>query len=327
MTTSIETLHLAAVIANHTRDMHGRIAAVTGTTSGTGYVCARELAKRGAKVLLLNRPSARAQASLARLQEEVPDGSFEAIDCDLQDFASVRTAIGQIASNYEQLDVLCNNAGVMALKDQATKDGYDVQMQTNCLSHFLLTKELFPLLLKSDDARIVNHSSQARLGGPLKPEYFGKNGGNLGGDGTEEDNAAFTGPRWERYHQTKLANCAFTYGLHNRLQQANISQVKALVAHPGLAATQLQITTDKDGGMDAQSPFMQRAQSAEDGALGIIRACMDPEAQSGQFYGPEGWTGFPGLLPPEDLLTDPENIRIHWEGCEAAVGPFTIEAV
>lgn len=320
----METLHLDNVIANHTRDMSGRVAAVTGTTSGTGYVCARELARRGARVLLLNRPSERSKAALERLQREAPEGRFEAIDCDLQDFASVRAAIATIKASCDRLDVLCNNAGVMALKDQATKDGYDMQMQTNCLSHFLLTKELFELLLQSDDARVVNHSSQARLGPPLEPKYFGPNGGDLGGDGDEADNASFSGPRWRRYHQTKLANCAFTYGLHNRLQAANISNVKALVAHPGLAATQLQVTTDRDGGMDADSPFMKQAQSPEDGALGIIRASMDPEAQSGDFYGPSGWTGFPEKLEPEELLMDPENIRVNWEGCEAAVGEFTI---
>ena len=106
------------------------------------------------------------KAALERLQREAPEGRFEAIDCDLQDFASVRAAIATIKASCDRLDVLCNNAGVMALKDQATKDGYDMQMQTNCLSHFLLTKELFELLLQSDDARVVNHSSQARLRPP-----------------------------------------------------------------------------------------------------------------------------------------------------------------
>ncbi|MEM1347454.1 MAG: SDR family NAD(P)-dependent oxidoreductase [Myxococcota bacterium] len=324
MTNSIETLHLDDVLANHTRDMAGRIAAVTGTTSGTGYVCARELAKRGATVLLLNRASSRASASLEKLQSEVPEGTFDPIVCDLQDFESVRAASATITERYEKLDVLCNNAGVMAMPDQATKDGYDVQMQTNCISHFLLTKELWPLLLKSDDARVVNHSSGARLGPPLEMKYFEKRGGDLGGDGTQEENASFGGPRWMRYHQTKLANCTFTYGLHERIQASNITNVKALVAHPGLAATQLQVTTSKTGGMDLDSPFMQQAQSEEDGATGIIRACMDPEAASGDFYGPKGWTGFPEKLEPEDLLTDAENIRINWEGCEAAVGAFAL---
>lgn len=321
---AIETLHLDTVVKDHTADMTGRIAAITGTTSGTGYVCARELAKLGATVLLLNRESSRSKASLEKLKEEVPGATFDAITCDLQDFDSVRSAAKTILDRYEKLDVLCNNAGVMALPDQATKDGYDVQMQTNCLSHFLLTKDLWPLFEKSDDARIVNHSSGARLGPPLEAKYLGKNGGDLGGDGTEEENASFGGPRWARYHQTKLGNCTFTYELHNRLEKAGLTQFKALVAHPGLAATQLQVTTAETGGMDSESDFMKQAQSPEDGALGILRACADPQAKSGDFYGPKGWTGFPEKLPPEDLLTDPENLRIHWEGCEAAVGAFPV---
>lgn len=325
MTRNIETKHLPEVIKAHGRDMTNKVVAITGTTSGTGYVCARELARKGATVILLNRKSERSQDSLQRLQEEVPGGKFEAINCDLQRFDSVRQAVDAVKSRHQVVDVLVNNAGVMALKDTATADGYDVQMQTNVLSHFLLTKELFPLMLKSEQARIVNHSSGARLGGPLAPEYFEARGGNLGGDGTEEENMQFRGPRWERYHQTKLANATFTYGLKNKLEAAGITHVLPLLAHPGLAATNLQLTTDQDGGMDASSDFMNMAQSPEDGAAGIIRCCMDETAEAGHFYGPsEGWSGYPDLLPPEELLTDESNVRINWEGCEKAVGAFHI---
>jgi NAD(P)-dependent dehydrogenase (short-subunit alcohol dehydrogenase family) len=324
MTQPIETVHLDLVIANHTRNMTGRLAAITGTTSGTGYVCAREMAKRGAIVVLLNRESERSASSLERLQADVPGGEFHAVSCDLQHFGSVRSAIKLIRSNTERIDVLCNNAGVMALKDEATRDGYDVQMQTNCLSHFLLTKALFDLLLQSDDARIVNHTSMARIGSPLETQYFRKNGGNLGGDGDDQEQGRIGGPRWERYHQSKLANCAFTYGLKHRLEKAGIHNVKALLAHPGLARTQLAHTTEKAGGMDASSPFMDQAQSAEDGATGIIRACMDPKAKSGNFYGPKQWTGYPNLIRPEKELKSPENILVNWEGCGAAVGKFFI---
>ena len=322
MSVSIPTKHLDDLIKNHTQDMSGKVVAITGTTSGTGYVCAREMARLGAEVLLLNRKSARSESSLEQLKEEVPAATFTAVECDLQDFASVRNAIQEISSNYSSLDVLCNNAGVMALPDEATKDGYDVQVQTNCISHFLLTSGLFPLLKNSGEARIVNHTSQARLGADLEEKYFGKNGGNLGGDGTEEENANFQGPRWFRYRQTKLANCAFTYGLIQKLEEQGIDNVKVMIAHPGLAATQLQVTTSKTGGMETDSPLMENAQSAEDGALGIIRCCADPEAQTGDFYGPERWVGFPGKLTPEPSLSDPGNIRINWEGCEAAVGEF-----
>lgn len=326
MSNPITTLHLPTVLANHAQDMNGKVAVITGTTSGTGYVCAREVARKGATVILLNRQSARAENALQQLQAEVPGASFDWIPCDLQNFDSVRQATQTIQNKYEVVDVLVNNAGVMALKDQATGDGYDVQMQTNVLSHFLLTKELFSLMKKSQEARIVNHSSMARLGPPLEMKYFEARGGDLGGDGTEDQNAAFRGPRWMRYHQTKLANAAFTYGLKRKLEAANITHVKPILAHPGLALTNLQVTTTADGGMhDTGGEFMQQAQTAEDGAAGIIRAAMDPQAQAGDFYGPAaGWKGFPDALEPEDYLYDDHNTQINWEGCERAVGTFPI---
>ena len=323
MTNQIKTYHLDDVIENHSQNMTNKVVAITGSTSGTGYFCARELAKKGATVILLNRKSERSEQSHKQLIQEVPQGKFDPIDCDLQSFDNVKSAMEAIKSRYEKLDVLVNNAGVMAMKDQATTDGYDVQMQTNVISHFLITKELFPLLRKSKQARIVNHTSMARLGNPLSMEYFEKKGGSLGGDGTDEQNLAFQGPRWERYHQTKLANAVFTYGLKKKFEEENITNVIPLLAHPGLALTNLQVTTAADGGMDNESGFMNQAQSAEDGATGIIRASMDKKAKSGDFYGPAaGWKGFPELLTPEDLLLDESNIHINWEGCEKAVGEF-----
>ena len=96
-----------------------------------------------------------------------------------------------------------------------------------------------------------------------------------------------------------------------------------LLAHPGLALTNLQITTADDGGMDIKSDFMKLAQTAEDGATGIIRASVDPKAKAGDFFGPSaGWSGYPDLLTPEELLLDESNHKIFWEGCEKAVGAF-----
>lgn len=325
MTNQIKTQHLYEVIKNHTRDMTGKVVAITGTTSGTGFVCAREVAKKGATVILLNRESERSKNAHQQLLQSIPSGKFDPIACDLQNFDSVSKAMETIKSKYEVIDVLVNNAGVMALKDEATVDGYDVQMQTNCLSHFLITKELFPLLKQSEEARIVNHSSMARLGEPLKKKYFEKRGGDLGGNGTDEENQNFQGPRWERYHQTKLANCAFTFGLKKKLEEKDITHILPLLAHPGLALTSLQVTTAADGGMESGSEFMNQAQTAEDGATGIIRAAMDKDAKSGDFYGPAaGWSGFPDLLTPEDYLYSDSTIDINWEGCENAVGKFTI---
>lgn len=248
--------------------MAGKTVAVTGasTTQGLGYCCAKTMAKKGARVILLNRPSERAAAAEKQLKVDVPGAEVSSVDCDLSSFASVRAAASALQAQLggTGLDVLCANAGVMALPDQATADGYDVQMQTNHLSHFLLCKELYPLLEKAaaarGEARIVHHSSGARkMGGSLQAQYLGANGGKLGGDSAS---MFFGGARWTRYGQSKLANAVFTLALRDKLA-AKGSKVKALCAAPGLAASGLQQTTDQAGGMGSGTWFMSYSQSPE----------------------------------------------------------------
>lgn len=304
---SIETKHLKRTINEHTSDMQLKTVVITGTTSGTGFVCARELLKLGAKVFVLNRQSERSVAAETKLLEQTNNGELVAVECDLQDIGSVLKACDTIRTSCEKIDVLCFNAGVMAFEDYSTKDGYDVQMQTNVLSNFLLFDKLLPLLKKSDCARVVNHSSMSRMGGPLVMKYFLKDPTELGGNGSEEENLSFSGPRWERYHQTKLANFVFTYLLNDYFKEKDIKNIFSTVSHPGLADTSLITTSASVGGIDANGVFMKSAQSAEDGACGLIRACADPEAKAGDFFGPESWTGFPELLPPEEHLISDKN--------------------
>ena len=148
--------------------MKSKTVLITGTTSGTGKVAAHTVAELGAKLIVLNRKSQRSEKFFTELTSTFPEADVHNVECDLQSFSSVRKAVVQIKELCpEGVHVLCNNAGVMALPDQATEDGFDVQMQTNHLSHFLLTCELLPLLEKaahdSGEARIVNHSSIARM--------------------------------------------------------------------------------------------------------------------------------------------------------------------
>lgn len=188
----------------------GKAIAITGTTSGTGLVAALACAEKGAHVILLNRPSSRAAAAAQLVKARAAAGAVVTpIDCDLSSFASVRAAAAALGALLAAtgLDVLSCNAGVMALPDAATADGYDVQLQTNHLSHFLLARLAFPLLQRAADlrgeARIVQHSSGARKfpSGELSAEYLGKNGGNLGGDGAS---MLCGGARWVRYHMCVL---------------------------------------------------------------------------------------------------------------------------
>jgi len=302
--------------------------AITGCTSGTGLIAAQTSAQKGAAyVIMLNRPSERAQKAEAAVQEVAAEGTIvESYPCDLQDMASVQACIAQIKKKHQAIDVLCNNAGVMALDDYATKDGYDVQMQTNHLCHFLLTKELFPLLERAAElrgsARIVHHSSLARNGGPLKAEYFGKNGGNLGGN----SNGIFmNGARWERYHQTKLANAIFTYALWEKLTAAK-SKVIAAVAAPGLSNTNLQKTTAKTGGMDGAMWIMKLSQSAEDGTMPLLAAMLDPSTENGDFWEPShmAFYGPPKKVPHDKNTKDAEQGKMLWDESEKACGKFDI---
>ena len=314
--------------------MANKTVAITGTTTGTGSVAARVVAELGAKVVLLNRASGRSDNSFAELVASFPDADLHQVECDLQSFASVQTAAEKVTSLCpEGVHVLCNNAGVMALKDVATGDGFDVQMQTNHLSHFLLTRELMPLLEKaasaSGDARIVNHSSAARKvpKRTLVPKYLEKKGGQLGGDGAS---MFFAGARWVRYNQTKLANCAFTAALHNKLQKRG-SKVRALVTHPGLANTNLQASTAKDGGMGQwfTGKFMRMSQSMEDGAMGILSCMCLTDAKSGQFYGPGSSSfamkGEAKAFSLESFYDNDATRELLWKkSCEAIGKDFVI---
>ncbi|EKX31465.1 hypothetical protein GUITHDRAFT_83106 [Guillardia theta CCMP2712] len=242
--------------------LSGKVIAITGCTTGTGFVAARTCAKKGATVLMLNRKSERSEEALKKIKEEFPESEVVWVECDLQSFKSVRAAAAEIKKKYSGgIDVLCNNAGMMMMDSQTGEDGYDLeeiglggkrltrgwQMTVNHLSHFLLTKELFPLLSKkaesTGDARIVNHSSGARKRPEKKldPEYLSKKTTDLGGNDLNS--------RITRYQQTKLSNCVFTFALHDKLQAKN-SKVKVLVAHPGLSATNLQasLTYGRGGG-------------------------------------------------------------------------------
>ena len=229
--------------------------------------------------------------------------------------------------------MLCNNAGVMGLYDAATEDGYDVQMQTNHLSHFLLTSLIWDLLNKkaeTGDARVVNHTSGARNKPwkPLNEEFLKKNGGNLGGD-------SFPGFRkWQRYQQSKLANLLFTYELQNYAHTSG-SKVKSMCAHPGPCDSGLQAKTGQANGsmhmLDnvIMNMTLKLVQSCEDGAMGIVRACCEPGIETGTFFGPapdkvDKSKATTGLAVPLDSERDEAAQTLLWDTSlrECGIGEF-----
>ena len=195
-------------------------------------------------------------------------------------------------------------------------------------AHFLLARETFGLLeeaaKKRGEARLVSHSSGARhMVKGLEGQYFGPNGGNLGGDGAS---MFFGGARWVRYGQTKLANAVFTQALHERLQSSG-SAVKAVCAAPGLAATNLQVTTAADGGM-TPTWIMKFGQSAEDGTMPLLQCCVGPATQSGEFIEPSrmgNMKGEPGVATKRSAKeVEPAATKLLWEVSEKACGEWKL---
>lgn len=317
--------------------MQGKRVAITGTTTGTGYIAAEVCARKGAEVVLLNRDSTRATEAVKALRSSCPNAVFVSIPCDLQDFASVRTVKAAFESHFgasAALDVLACNAGVMAFPDKPTKDGFDVQMHTNHLSHFLLVKELLPNLkvaaTEHGEARIVNHTSGARNGGPLEAKYLCKNGeGNLGGDATA---ACF-----ERYHQSKLANAVFTLALEAKLARAGLTAIKPVFCTPGLAATGLVGNLETSGtnpgcifGAIFGCMNSILCQSGPDGTMPLLHSMFGAQIQPGDLVRPSKGPGGETYGPPkvsrrplekkDDVCVDPKSQDMLWTQSEAAIG-------
>jgi NAD(P)-dependent dehydrogenase (short-subunit alcohol dehydrogenase family) len=258
-------------------DQSGKTIIVTGANSGIGYEAALALAKRGANVVLACRSPERSQAAADRVRAAAPKANLELAPLDLASLRSVRSFADWFQRTHERLDVLVNNAGVMAIPRQVTEDGFEVQLATNHLGHFALTGLLLGRLLASAPSRVVNVSSMVHTIG-----RFDWN------DLAMERRYS----KWLAYGRSKLANLLFTYELARRLD-ARGARVVAAACHPGYAATNLQAVGPKMTGSTFGQTLMAFgnsvfAQSAEAGAWPTLRAATAPDVHGGDFYGPAG---------------------------------------
>ncbi|MET9910081.1 oxidoreductase [Streptomyces sp. NPDC006476] len=261
----------------------GRVAVVTGANSGLGYVVARELARKGARVVLACRSEVRGRAAVERVVGEVPGAEVEFGRIDLGDLASVREFAESFPS--ERLDLLVNNAGVMALPYGTTVDGFETQFGVNHLGHFALTGLLAPMLLATPGGRVVNVSSGMHA---------------LANIDIDDLNSERRYRRWVAYARSKTANLLFTHELARRLA-AQGADVVAAAAHPGYAETNLQGAAPQMEGRRLMGRMMDIgnrvfAQSAEAGALPLLYAATAPGVRPDSFTGPSFmmWRGAPG---------------------------------
>ena len=285
-------------------DQSGRTAVVTGANSGLGLVTARELARAGASVVMACRNLDKGHAAVDEVRAAMPEARVQLDELDLASLASVHSFAERFRATHDGLDLLINNAGVMAAPRRRTADGFELHFGTNHLGHFALTTVLLDAMEGREDARVVTLSSNAHKFGRIAFD-------NLNGD-----RHYF---RWRAYGQSKLSNLLFALELDRRLR-AEGSSVKSLAAHPGYAATNLQ---------SAAPPLLDRlvmkvgnsvvAQSDEMGALPILYAATEPGLQGGTYVGPDGpgeHRGHPKVVQPNRAARDPETARRLWEVSE-----------
>ena len=294
-------------------DQAGRVVVITGANSGIGLEAARVLVARGAHVVLACRNPGKAAEAEALLRAETPKASVEVMELDVSRLASVRAFAETFRATHPRLDVLINNAGVMALPPTRTEDGFDIQMATNHFGHFALTGLLLEALKASAPARVVNVSSGAH---------------RIGGDRFEAMMAGATFNPWIVYGQTKLANVLFANELDRRTRAKGLD-VRALSCHPGFAATNLQGTSAAAGAATGYSEgvaaFLNRhfAQPAAAGAWPTLMAATDPDARGGDYLGPGGLTetaGPPVRSTASRAARDPDLARRLWDLSVRATG-------
>ena len=293
-------------------DQSGRTVLITGASSGIGWEAARALARKGAHVILACRSESKGQESIAHIGEHQPTGTTELLLMDLADLDSVAAGVEKLRANHDRIDVLINNAGVMATPNQRTKQGFEMQFGTNHLGHFALTGQIIDLLTGTAGSRVVNISSQGHRMGRMRWDDLQ----------WEKKYSA-----WPAYGQSKLANLLFTYELQRRLEAANVPTI-AVAAHPGYARTHL--GHEKAEGIVGWishhgRPLVDRffSQTAAMGALPTLRAGFDPGVKGGDYYGPSGFgeqRGFPKKVDSNKRSKNVDDAKRLWTESEKLTG-------
>jgi NAD(P)-dependent dehydrogenase (short-subunit alcohol dehydrogenase family) len=287
-------------------DLTGRLALVTGANAGLGFEISRILADRGADVLVACRNQERAASAVAAITKRAPRGTVEARPLDLASLRSVASLADSLNTAGRALDLLVNNAGVMAVDEGRTEDGFETTFGVNHLGHFALTLSLLGLLERAERARVVTMSS------------MGHRAGRLHLDDPQFQRRPYR--RWAAYLQSKLCNLLFSAELARKLGPR--SSVLSVAAHPGASNT----TLGFDGGgftnavLRTWVPYA--TQSAAHGALPAIRAATDPMVRPGEFYGPRYvyFGATPVRETPSHSARSVGDARALWALSEALTG-------
>ena len=290
----------------------GKTALVTGANSGLGYHASLEMARKGARVILACRSTAKGETARSQMLAEAPGISLEVMALNLASLASIRDFAKSFQEKYRQLDILINNAGVMDIPLTKTLDGFEMQFGTNHLGHFALTGLLIPLIVRTPGSRVVTVSSMVHNSGKINFDDL---------MGEKKYNS------WEAYAQSKLANLLFAYELQRKLEQSKLSTL-SLAAHPGYSSTNLQFVGAEMKQSRLQAWVMGMAnrivaQPAAQGALPELYAATEPGLPGGIYIGPDGFSeirGYPTIVKSIPDSHDPAIAAKLWGVSEKLTG-------
>lgn len=286
-------------------DLTGRTVLVTGANSGIGFEAARVFARKGAQLVLGCRDLRKGEAAAQRIRAESPAARLSLLALDLASLAALRRGVEQFADAHARLDVLCNNAGVMATPHTLTADGFEMQLGVNHFGHFALTGLLLERLLETPASRVVTVSSNMHHIGRIRFEDL---------DGLRSYH------KWEAYSQSKLANLLFAFELQRRLR-ARSAAALSVACHPGYANTNLQQVGPTLHGSRLGVAFYRVAnalfaQSAEKGAWATLYAATAADVRGGEYIGPGGvgeLAGVPKKVEPSRASRDEDAARRLWQ--------------
>jgi NAD(P)-dependent dehydrogenase (short-subunit alcohol dehydrogenase family) len=265
----------------------------------------RGLARSGAQIVLACRDAARAEQAVARLRAELPTARLSVLQVDLASLDSIREAAEVFRDTHDRLDLLCNNAGVMAVPRALTRDGFEMQLGVNHFGHFALTGLLLDRLIISGASRVVTITSMTHHAARLR---------------LNDLDAVRSYNRWEAYAHSKLANLLFAHELQRKLA-ARGARAISVACHPGYASTNLAFARPNMSGSTFWTAFYRTgnallAQSAERGAQPTLYAATAPEVQGGDCIGPGGplqMFGSPRTVTTSKRSHDPDDARALWE--------------
>ena len=293
--------------------LDGHTVVVTGANSGLGLAGTRAFADAGATVVMACRSVERGDRAATDVRESVPHADLDVREFDLASLASVESFATDLRAAYDAVDVLCNNAGLMAIPRRETEAGFEMQLGVNHLGHFALTGRLLDALRAADgESRVVTQSSGLH------------ERGRIDFDDLQGVNAY---DKWDAYAQSKLANLLFAYELDRRLKAA-AADVVSLGGHPGYADTNLQRRGPEASGSRMRLWGMKVAnalfaQSAEGGALPLCYAATADGLEGGEYVGPGGFMdmrGAPAVQESSGRSRDQETARRLWDVSEDLTG-------